>query len=65
MMNLSWKNKIQPKPQTINEAQEIINNISEVLMKQVCANNVSILQLNKIYNLATNTEKLKRLLILL
>ena len=62
-MNLSWKNKIQP--QTINEAQEIINNISEVLMKQVCANNVSILQLNKIYNLATNTEKLKRLLILL
>lgn len=64
-MNLSWKNKIQPKPQTINEAQEIINNISEVLMKQVCANNVSILQLNKIYNLATNTEKLKRLLILL
>ena len=64
-MNLSWKNKIQPKPQTINEAQEIINNISDVLMKQVCANNVSILQLNKIYNLATNTEKLKRLLILL
>lgn len=64
-MNLSWKNKIQPQPQTINEAQEIINNISEVLMKQVCANNVSILQLNKIYNLATNTEKLKRLLILL
>lgn len=64
-MNLSWKNKIQPQPQTINEAQEFINNISEVLMKQVCANNVSILQLNKIYNLATNTEKLKRLLILL
>ena len=64
-MNLSWKNKIQPQTQTINEAQEIINNISEVLMKQVCANNVSILQLNKIYNLATNTEKLKRLLILL
>lgn len=64
-MNLSWKNKIQPQPQTINEAQEIINNISEVLMKQVCANNVSILQLNKIYNLATNTEKLKKLLILL
>lgn len=64
-MNLSWKNKIQPQPQTINEAQEIINNISDVLMKQVCANNVSILQLNKIYNLATNTEKLKRLLILL
>lgn len=64
-MNLSWKNKIQPQPQTINEAQEIINNISDVLMKQVCANNVSILKLNKIYNLATNTEKLKRLLILL
>lgn len=64
-MNLSWKNKIQPQPQTINEAQQIINNISEVLMKQVCANNVSILQLNKIYNLATNTEKLKKLLILL
>lgn len=64
-MNLSWKNKIQPQPQTINEAQEIINNISDVLMKQVCANNVSILQLNKIYNLATNTEKLKKLLILL
>ena len=64
-MNLSWKNKIQPQPQTINEAQEIINNISEVLMKQVCANNVSISQLNKIYNLATNTERLKRLLILL
>lgn len=64
-MSLSWKNKIQPQPQTINEAQEIINNISEVLMKQVCANNVSILQLNKIYNLATNTENLKKLLILL
>lgn len=64
-MNLSWKNKIQPQPQTINEAQQIIDNISEVLMKQVCANNVSILQLNKIYNLATNTERFKRLLILL
>lgn len=62
-MNLSWKNKIQT--QTNDEAQQIINNISEVLMKQVCANNVSILQLNKIYNLATNTEKLKKLLILL
>lgn len=64
-MSLNWKSKIQPQPQTIDEAQQIINNISEVLMKQVCANNVSILQLNKIYNLATNTEKLKRLLILL
>lgn len=64
-MSLNWKSKIQPQPQTIDEAQQIINNISEVLMKQVCANNVSILQLNKIYNLATNTEKLKKLLILL
>lgn len=52
----------QPQAATIQEAQQIINNISDALLKQVSANNISILQLNKIYNLATNTGDLQNAL---
>ena len=71
---LSWKTRIQT-PQTLQTetpqtqtpqtetSKQLIVNIAKMLAYHYESGNINEIQLNKIYNLATNTDKLKKVLI--
>lgn len=60
-MEFNYKAKIQESKKAIN----IINSIARLLKEHFEDNDITVEQLNKIHNLATDTESLKSLVCLL
>ena len=60
-MEFKYKAKIQESKNAIN----IINSIARLLKEHFEDNDITVEQLNKIHNLATDTESLKSLVCLL